>query len=179
MILERQHITKEFDRFSLKKNNKFNIQAEHEQIEDENDDNTFLDSIYIYLQNDNNSVNDIKKLNAFVEQEEYESECIEYDVNIYSTYGNIEQVINTKCKEGVEDFIKSTKISSSSFSIGLRMYYWDYYKDIETVPESEKDVQRDTSGHNVSDLFIIGKYSSFKEEISNYPHFLFKQYSEE
>eukprot|EP01084_Bolivina_argentea_P254138 427146_1 len=104
MILERQHITKEFDRFSLKKNNKFNIQAEDEQIQDENDDDTFLDSIYIYLQNDNNSENDLKKLNAFITQEEYESECIEYDVNIYKTYGNIEQAVNTKCKEGIEDF---------------------------------------------------------------------------
>eukprot|EP01084_Bolivina_argentea_P207085 353404_1 len=38
MTLERQHITKHFDRFSTKKNNKFNIKTQEEEMENNNDE---------------------------------------------------------------------------------------------------------------------------------------------
>eukprot|EP01084_Bolivina_argentea_P250769 420315_1 len=177
MILERQYITKEFDRFSLKKNNKFNIQAGNEEIEDENDEHTFFDSLYEYLKNNNISQSDVKTLNAFIQDEEYESDSIEYDVNMV---GNIEQEMPKQCAEAIEQFIKAIKISAGAFSIGLRFYYWDHFKTLNELPDAEQKVQDDISTYSsINDLFIVCKYNSFKEEISYYPHFIFKQYLEE
>ena len=63
-------------------------------------------------------------------------------------------------------------MSSGSFSVGLRFYYWDYYKYREELPADE---QRDGtigyhSGYKVSELFVDKKYESFAEEIMNYNH---------
>eukprot|EP01084_Bolivina_argentea_P250768 420313_1 len=175
MILERQYITKEFDRFSLKKNNKFNIQAGNEEIEDENDEHTFLDSLYEYLKSKNISPNNISN---FIEDEEYESDCIESDINIS---GNIEQEIPKQCIEALKQFITMIKISSGSFRVGFRFYYWDYFKDLKQLPDDEQCIQDDISTYSsINDLFIVCKYNSFKEEIAHYyPHFIFKQYLEE
>eukprot|EP01084_Bolivina_argentea_P238718 401080_1 len=52
MKLETQHISKEFDRFKLKKTSKFNIKVANEQIESEND-TTFLDRLIEHLKNEN------------------------------------------------------------------------------------------------------------------------------
>eukprot|EP01084_Bolivina_argentea_P032670 60472_1 len=176
MIQERQHITKEFNRFSLKKNNKFNIQVENEEIKDESDDITFLDSLYQYLKDKNVSVNNMQKLHTFIQDEQYESDSIEYDVNID---GNIGQIAENKCAEAIKQFIKSIKISAASFSVGLRFYYWDHFKGLKQLPDEEQAIQEDICSYNIKDLFIVCKYHTFKEEISYYPYFTFKQYLEE
>eukprot|EP01084_Bolivina_argentea_P305057 526945_1 len=49
ILSEKAHITKQFDRFSTKKNTKFNIKTDpNEEIEDDHEDNTYLDAVYEY-----------------------------------------------------------------------------------------------------------------------------------
>ncbi len=108
-ITQRQHITKSFNRFATPKNNKFTIKTQ-EKLGESNV--TDLDEFYEYFCNNNNnnniSINDIKKLNAFISNEEYESECFEYDLNILN--GNIIKSINNKrFKNQLENFIKQNQ----------------------------------------------------------------------
>ena len=72
--------------------------------------------------------------------------------------------------------------SASSFSVGLRFYYWEFYKDLKELPFEEQmivgsmDNSNDHSGYDICDLFIIGKYASFKEEIMAYKYLTLEQY---
>eukprot|EP01084_Bolivina_argentea_P266524 452073_1 len=90
IISQRKNITKTFARFSITKNNKFNIKTINEEINELNDNNnnTYLDELYLYLiQNKNISKHDIEQLVAFTTNEEYETDSIEYDAGIHN--GNI------------------------------------------------------------------------------------------
>ena len=73
-------------------------------------------------------------------------------------------------------------MSSSSFNIGIRFYYWDYYKSLKELPDKDQPEYNinDHSGYDISDLYIPPRYGSFKEEIRNYQHIDFiKQYQDE
>eukprot|EP01084_Bolivina_argentea_P300025 517227_1 len=81
MISERAYITKHFDRFSRKKNTKFSIKTEAEEEQIENG-NTYLDAIYGHLQCQKFNKTYIKQLNQFIQDEEYDTDTIEYDVGL-------------------------------------------------------------------------------------------------
>eukprot|EP01084_Bolivina_argentea_P153803 268152_1 len=84
-ISHRASTTHNFDRFSNKKNTKFNIKTEQkEQTENNVGDNTYLDAIYEYLQSKNVKKNDIAQLNKFIQDEEYDTDAIAYDVHLSS-----------------------------------------------------------------------------------------------
>ena len=72
-------------------------------------------------------------------------------------------------------------VSSLSFNIGLRFYYWDYYKSLKELPDVDIPQYNinDHSGYDISDLYVPPKYASFKEEIRSYQYIEFKQYEEE
>ena len=63
-------------------------------------------------------------------------------------------------------------MSIGSFSIGLRFYYWDYYKELDELPADEQTNGTISyhSGYKVSELYVDKKYGSFGEEIMNYNH---------
>ena len=71
-------------------------------------------------------------------------------------------------------------MSSSSFNVGLRFYYWPFYKELQAIPDEEQyDDPHDHSGYEIKQLFVTQKYGSFKKEISNYKYLLFQQYKDE
>ena len=61
-------------------------------------------------------------------------------------------------------------MSVGSFAVGLRFYYWDYYKSIKEMPSDEREAGmiNHHSGYDVSDLYVPKKYDSFGKEIDNY-----------
>eukprot|EP01084_Bolivina_argentea_P305058 526946_1 len=138
ILSEKAHITKQFDRFSTKKNTKFNIKTcLDEEIEDGHDDNTYVDSIYEHLQSSNVQKPDIKQLNKVIKDEEYETDSIGYDIDIKD--GNIAKgVDNPDCIKKIQNFMHTAKASSTSFSVGLRFYYWDYYKERKQLGMDEQ-----------------------------------------
>ena len=70
-------------------------------------------------------------------------------------------------------------MKSSSFSVGLTFYYWEYYKYItKTVDYNYSANLHNHSGYIIKYLYINKKYSTLKEEISNYKYFDMKQYYE-
>ena len=68
--------------------------------------------------------------------------------------------------------------------MGLRFYYWTYYKDKEQLGIDEQVISstnnyNNHSGYAVKNLFILPQYGSFKEEISFYKYLTVKQYKKE
>ena len=62
-------------------------------------------------------------------------------------------------------------VSCTSFSIGLRFYYWPEYKDMEEVPQHSGTFLQNINNHlcyKINELYINKMYLSFKQEISNY-----------
>eukprot|EP01084_Bolivina_argentea_P303063 523184_1 len=169
LIAQRAHITKHFDRFSTKKNGKFNIETPHgEQMENNTDNTTYLDALYQYLQSKNIEQNDIEQLCIFIKEQEYDTDTIGYDVDLIN--GNIVKNADSHdCIQKIQHFMQTAKVSSTSFAIGLRFYYWDYYKQRKQLDMDEQEVRginnyNSHSGYSICDLFIIPRHGSFKEE---------------
>ncbi len=78
-------------------------------------------------------------------------------------------------------FFVNKTVSSSSFSVGLRFYYWPYYQTLKEIPAGDQlDWNEDDhSGFNVCELFVTPKYGTFQEEIANYKFISFTQYKED
>ena len=70
-------------------------------------------------------------------------------------------------------------VSSLSFSIGYRFYYWPFYQDLDVLPVNEYKEGKitDHSGYKVKDLYVQKKHGSFKDEIMNYTHLDIDEYN--
>eukprot|EP01084_Bolivina_argentea_P232465 391805_1 len=169
IISERTHSTQGFDRFSSRKNGKFNIEAEQEIKNNDND--TFLDAVYEHLQIKNVKKSDIKKVYHFIQDEEYETDTIVYDADMKNS--NIaKNTGNDECIETIQTLMQLTTVHSTSFSIGLRFYYWPYYKQRQEIADEQEitiggettiNNYNEHSGYSICDLFIVPRYGSFKE----------------
>ena len=61
-------------------------------------------------------------------------------------------------------------VKSSSFSIGLCFYYWEYYKSIKEFDQNNTFNINEHGGYDIRDLFVSPKYKTFKQEIMEYQH---------
>eukprot|EP01083_Nonionella_stella_P254839 875311_1 len=172
-ILERHHITASFARFSTK-NTKYKIVMSNEKNDTMDNEDTFPDYLFKHLIAANVDTFDIVQFVSFVKDNEYDTESIEHDHGIKPS-GNIATNINSKrCIQQYDQFCTDLKISASSFNIGLRFYYWPFYK----YYTPEVDGINDRSGYTIinNDLYIEQKYNSFKDEIRNYKYISLEQY---
>merc|ERR1712228_315481 len=175
MIRDRDNLTASFERTSSTKNSKFKINER-----ESGGDTTFVDELYKHLESE--SI-DTHKLQTFIKTELYETDSIKNDFSDYHIIAN--NVNNEECIQSIHRFIKEIAVMSSTFSLGLRFYYWPYYKDKEELSANEQkihyfqdaDNKHDHSGYKVCDLYIIPKYDSFQEEVSNYVHFDIQKYN--
>eukprot|EP01083_Nonionella_stella_P278158 945812_1 len=78
MILERRHLTTSFPRFSPK-HNKFSIPIDHPKKTNSNRTYTYLDQLIMSLFKSNVGRVDIETLAQFVNEEQYDSEAIDFD----------------------------------------------------------------------------------------------------
>eukprot|EP01084_Bolivina_argentea_P098392 176834_1 len=191
-IRNRNHLTTSFERFKSNKNNKFNIVANQNagaSSDDNVDGTTYLDLLYEHLTKSGVPNKDIDTLQAFIQSEDFDSETITFDLQYTNATADsnvwmhisFNMIENKKCVQALSDYVQAITMSSSSFNLGLRMYYWEYYKNIEKIPENEQAIWNvnDHSGYSMSELYIKQRYGSFKEEIANYKCLTFSQYKTE
>eukprot|EP01084_Bolivina_argentea_P220681 373956_1 len=189
MVTQKEHVTKAFDRFSRKRNDKFTLKVQKaaEPLVNYEDDATFSDAVYEHLSNKNVKNTYIKTLYDFISNEEYDTDTAAYDIQIKN--GNIAtHVGNDNCIQQIQNFVTTTELMSGTFNIGLRFYYWEYYKDLQELGWDEQVINLGQlrpinnyishDGYKICDLFIVPRYSSFKEEISCYEYLNSKKYKE-
>eukprot|EP01084_Bolivina_argentea_P069840 127011_1 len=114
--------------------------------------------------------NVLLKFSQYVADEQYDTDSLKADIE---TIGNVDEDCRSKTLiESIEEFIKSTAVKSTSFNIGITLYYWPKYKGLAAFDQNTNQWNiNDHGGYNFSTLYVQQKYSSFKEEISNYFHF--------
>eukprot|EP01084_Bolivina_argentea_P234502 394798_1 len=174
-IVQTQSVTHAFVRFNLNKNNKFKIIG----YDDRNnfDGDTFLDGLFCHLVHQKVDNDYICKLRCFLEAEEYDSQAVCDDFGIPTDDenqcdGNLFYLMHDV--QFLRNYIKATTVSSSSFDIGLRFYYWPHYEEMKAIPE--KELIDHQSSDDIGSLIVEKKYSTFKEEILNYQYVSFHQY---
>ena len=87
------------------KNKKFNITVDNKKGTD--DDTTYLDSLYTYLNDIGIDGDDIKKLAEFLNGEQFDSEAVNDDFDDGNN-GNIRgHIENKKCIEFMKNFIQT------------------------------------------------------------------------
>eukprot|EP01084_Bolivina_argentea_P052518 96474_1 len=112
----------------------------------------------------------LSRIKDILDQEEYDTDALTMD--IFKTkndkQSNIRGLLKNDTRCGLTHrYVCQIKLSSSSFKIGYRFYYWEYYKNRD---ETYKNVQvqqniNNHSGYAEKELYVEAKYSTFKEEI--------------
>merc|ERR1712228_803962 len=163
--------TKPFERISDGNNSKFTICIDSEQR-----DLTFMDELYQAI--DSKVVRE--KLKNFIKREVFDTDTVKMDVES-EKYGNISSLF-PECTQSILQFIKEVNVNELTFALGLRFYYWDYYKDKEELPAKQQmigdvDNKHNHSGYKVCELYVNKKYDSLQEDVRNYPHFDIRKYN--
>eukprot|EP01084_Bolivina_argentea_P117807 209145_1 len=116
---------------------------------------TALDHLYEYLKNKRPNKQfsgfDAIKLNTIIQQEEYDSDAIALDTEV----GNMSGFqLNDELIKDIYRFMNTQ--NSITFGIGVRLYYWDYYKSVPQIfDEQQKDYNiNDHGGYEIANLFV-------------------------
>eukprot|EP01084_Bolivina_argentea_P004324 8226_1 len=167
----RKHIPFLMNRFGTH-NTKFNIQVNNDAdfISANNDtEKIFTDSLFERIERGLCSLDTIKKLYFFINDEEYDTDAFREDVevddlllksNIYNEIENADKLFGL-----IKTHINEDTLCSSSFSTGLIFYYWDWYKNTKQFDDDEIFNMNDHGGHAISSLYVNKKYNTFKQEI--------------
>eukprot|EP01084_Bolivina_argentea_P266402 451844_1 len=154
------------DKFAVSANNV----SENGVVNDE----TFRDGLFEFLSKRfHNGVNRLHKIEQTLNKNEYDSDAIDLDIN-EDGESNLKQLLQLDHKIDFEPLRRYTfhnKLAKSTFSIGYRFYYWEYYKNKLEI-DSKQDwtihaTHNDHSGYTLSELYIAKKYDSLKDEIEN------------
>eukprot|EP01084_Bolivina_argentea_P112299 200295_1 len=156
VINDTNKVTQEFERF---KSNRFNVGSGMTA-------RTWMSYIIDRMRKHDTSGKITQQLCKFIQDEEYDSESVEFDVMNVDN-GNIENTTRDKsCTECLEDFIRTCKVRASAFAVGIVFYYWEFYRNHDQKL-NDIDNMNYHDGHHVDQLFVEKKYDSFKEELLN------------
>ena len=135
-----------------------------------------MDHLHKQLESDGVGAEHIRKFWQFIEAEMVDTDALKLDDADVCSFVN-----DKKFSQSLRKVMKTMEVKSSSFSVGYRFYYWEYYKNIRVLPSEEQtaggmDNTHDHSGFAANELFVCPKYSDFGEEIRNYSGFSRAQY---
>eukprot|EP01084_Bolivina_argentea_P308050 532551_1 len=138
---------------------KFNISVEQKT------DNTFVDYMFIWIQNNNWDKIASQQLDKFIRNEEFDTETIIEDIKFPES--NLSHGITNV--NDIKLFTKEYTIKTASFSTGLVFWYWSWYLQ-ETNQKIFEDQQaywnkNDFGGYKLRQLFISKRYDSIKSEV--------------
>eukprot|EP01084_Bolivina_argentea_P267148 453403_1 len=154
--LNQQKCTVTSDRFNNRYQfTKFNLMTTNFSDNDPTQE-TFTDNMFAYIMCENNI---LRELQAFIDAEEFDTDCIIFDTNdnqsnlllsiMTNNNNNTSNCID--CIDNIRSFSKYYNIASNSFSNGIGFFYWSYYEHIDD--------------EHIHKLVVTKYYSSFKGEV--------------
>eukprot|EP01084_Bolivina_argentea_P083866 151818_1 len=161
----------------MRENSKFVIDI-REVNNDADKEKSLMDHLLEYLQ----KWTKIKNMKLWLEQNEFDSEAIEYDVvddnsNLKSYYEPITGPIYIPLK----NYFRDIQLYSSTFNIGYRLYYWVFYKNAAALDDNEIEEwlwnKNDHGGYKQHQLYVSPKYKTIKDEVLNNTIFALGLYS--
>ena len=123
--------------------------------------------------NDVDNENILNTLAEFIESEQYDSDSIILDADIFNNHGgysneaacNIFYALNNniKCVECINSFVKYKNISSNSFSTGFCFWYHPFYQNVDADQQVKAEQigsweQNDFGGLSVRDLHVSAHF---------------------
>eukprot|EP01083_Nonionella_stella_P085609 237425_1 len=160
----KQAAAEAFSRVLVADNNKFNLHCvEAPCVEEE----TFTSAMISQSFPDTRSRDLVHRFRVFLEQEEYDTDSIIYDITLLSNIANI--IHDEELLQNMQLFIMNHTSTSTSFSIGLIFYYWPYYKNYNDKNQLQMKTNwanvNDHGGYAIGELFVEKKHASLKEEL--------------
>eukprot|EP01083_Nonionella_stella_P197097 724839_1 len=158
MFAELNQSIKAFARYSSK-TNKYVINTDDTTFMDTR--TTFMDMLWQHLGTRryrcNLRLQTIMNVIHLIASEEYDTDSIG---------SKLPSHVNAQCVNEIYRFVKTYEATSSSFSIGLRFYYWENGRYPQPLPWN----QNYHSGEKIEDLFVKQppKYSNLKDEMLQY-----------
>eukprot|EP01083_Nonionella_stella_P204882 746588_1 len=164
--------TTSFDRF--KSGAKFAI------IDDtwSHQDRTYMDEFYNHVVNQVNvTPSQADELEMFLNTHAYDSDVLKWDMKQEHSSFIAKYLKTNNCIQSAIVFVDREAISSSSYRLGFRFYYWPYYETLETMSISNEWFNsNELCPCPPREMYVKQKYSNFKEEIANYEHLSMRQY---
>eukprot|EP01084_Bolivina_argentea_P159067 277051_1 len=149
----------------------------------EESQNTFIDDMFIYLQQNNIDNTELNKLKQYLDEEEFCTDSIMFDYINESMHvidpnmtNNTQYIECMMCiKSFINHHLKSKHMFDGMFSTGFVLFYWKWYEqhidDIEMFKQEQSGALRtnenDFGGYSIRDLFVSKHYSSLKSEALN------------
>ena len=145
---------------------KFNIKTIKETTE-----LTKLDKLLTFAEH--NTPDTSHALRAFVIFEEYDSESVALDVELFAQYKkcNITLATNQITVETVHDCDRFLHVTSRTMSTGILFWYWPWYKELAEKEDEfslSTDMQFkyvDLANYTMQQTYVSGHYDSLKAEV--------------
>eukprot|EP01084_Bolivina_argentea_P259204 437281_1 len=179
-IISQKREQRNIDRFEDKTNAKYNMSIQKTTNNNNVSINgqTMTDVILQKIENKFGK-NTKESLANLIISEEFDSDAIVADItqmkpeqtNLLSALKN-----SAKIAYFMNKFIEISKLSQQSFSTGIIWFYWDYFKDLKTIKQTESLNMNDFGGNEICDLFVHKKYENYKMELLQY--ISIKEYTE-
>eukprot|EP01084_Bolivina_argentea_P083523 151214_1 len=128
------------------------------------------------------------KLNEYLLSEEYDTDCIENDVNIYDSDKtcNLLSVLDNNINyiQTIKRFIQYCMISvEDAFSTGFVFWYWKHWKNVNenTIKQRRHELlgeNTDFGGYSIRELFVEKYFGSLKQEVLESRFISLKQFNE-
>ena len=112
-------------------------------------------------------------LYEFVESQDVDTDCIEDEMEIFEEEKkcNLLDALrgDEELMETVKEYLRKQQILKQSFSTGLPLFYWKWYRNAtqQDVRESAYGYlsRMDLGGHSVQELSVDAVYDNLKEEV--------------
>jgi len=168
--LKREQYT--FDRMDSADTNKFTIVGTQKGVKDDEEGNNQL-MMEGMLEFINADVAGAELLKRYVVRENYDSESVEIEVNLFIDRGaqsNLLQFAESHSlatlTRAIANFFREFR-ASKSFSTGIIFWYWPWHREAKNQKQIKHNPNygnMDFGGHSISDLCVRPHFASLKEE---------------
>eukprot|EP01084_Bolivina_argentea_P142384 250154_1 len=130
-----------------------------------------IDNMYQYIQNETKCEPKIlEKLHKYLQEEEFDSDAIQADL-FDQNQSNIQKANSNKVIDSMNNVIKKSRLSSTSFSTGFVFFYWEFCRHLSQKEIAQMEsTQWQSSSDNPNQYTAVGLYvnkfyDSLKQEI--------------
>eukprot|EP01084_Bolivina_argentea_P239012 401633_1 len=142
-------------------------------------DACFRESLMNELESTKIAPAEVKKVEQWFEEQEYDTDAINEDITSCDYNSNIKQEIT--CYEPIQNYFNQHNPTKPYYSFGFRYYYWTFFENNEneqnviyTATQRRRSVRKQklwydpgNKGYKCFEWYIHKKYHSLKEEITH------------
>merc|ERR1712113_319263 len=152
-------------------NSKFTLKANVMEGEQGSNKKTKRDSVLQFVWDRVRNEMVMDALYEFVESQDVDTDCIEDEMEIFKEEKrcNLLDALrgDEELMETVKEYLRKQQILKQSFSTGLPLFYWKWYRNAteQDVRGNQYLSRMDLGGHSVQELSVDAVYDNLKGEV--------------